>query len=62
MPNQVLPVMAGNVENSIQSILDSVYSAGNYHMDNGKANNLLRPCVATLHQNQVLTALQDLLL
>lgn len=61
-PNQVLPVMAGDVENSIQSILDSANSAGNYHMDNGNANNLLRPCVATLRHNQALTALQDLLL
>jgi len=62
IPNQVLPVMVGDIENSIQSILDSANNAGNYHVDNGDANNLLRPCVATLHHNQALTALQNLLL
>ena len=41
IPNEVLPVMAGDVENSIQSILDSANSAGNYHMASGNANNLL---------------------
>jgi hypothetical protein len=62
IPKHVLPVMAGGIENSIQSILESANSAGNYHIDNGNANNLLRPYVATLHHNQVLTALQNLLL
>jgi hypothetical protein len=55
-------VMAGDVGNGIQSILVSANSVGNYHMDNGNANILLRPCVATLHHNQALRALQDLLL
>jgi hypothetical protein len=54
--------MAGGVENSIQSILESANSAGNYHIDNGNAINLLRPNVATLHHKQVLTALRNLLL
>ena len=55
-------MMAGDVENSGQSISDSSNSAGNYHMDNGNVNNLLRSCGATLHHNQVLTAFQNLLL
>jgi len=36
--NQVLPVMAGDVENSIQSISEIANSAGNYHMGHGNAN------------------------
>jgi hypothetical protein len=39
IPSQVLPLMPGDVENSIQSFSELVNSAGNYHMGNGDANN-----------------------
>ena len=39
IPNQVLPLMVGDVENSIQSISVVVNSAGNYYVGNGNANN-----------------------
>ena len=58
IPNQVLPVTAVDVENSRQSISELATSAVTLVM----LIIVLRPCVATLHHNLVLTVLQDLVL
>ena len=58
IPNQVLPVTAVDVENSSQSISELATSAVTLVM----LIIVLRPCVATLHHNLVLTVLQDLVL